>query len=56
MGKRAKKAPVQTSRKQTLAKRFKCPFCANGTYDMLLYLDVVVYICIDDDLFVWSLV
>eukprot|EP00585_Thalassiosira_rotula_P019789 CAMPEP_0196208576 /NCGR_PEP_ID=MMETSP0912-20130531/9125_1 /TAXON_ID=49265 /ORGANISM="Thalassiosira rotula, Strain GSO102" /LENGTH=152 /DNA_ID=CAMNT_0041483391 /DNA_START=117 /DNA_END=575 /DNA_ORIENTATION=+ len=29
MGKRAKKAPVQTGRKQTLAKRFKCPFCAN---------------------------
>ena len=31
MGKRAKKAPVQTKRKPTLAKRFKCPFCANGT-------------------------
>ncbi|KAL3816313.1 hypothetical protein ACHAXA_011074 [Cyclostephanos tholiformis] len=29
MGKRAKKAPVQTKRKPTLAKRFKCPFCAN---------------------------
>mmetsp|Transcript_29359 Transcript_29359/g.62341 ORF Transcript_29359/g.62341 Transcript_29359/m.62341 type:complete len:154 (-) Transcript_29359:162-623(-) len=29
MGKRAKKAPVQTKRRQTLAKRFKCPFCAN---------------------------
>lgn len=31
MGKRAKKAPVQTKKRQTLAKQFKCPFCANGT-------------------------
>jgi len=29
MGRRAKKAPVQTKKRQTLAKRFKCPFCAN---------------------------
>mmetsp|Transcript_18115 Transcript_18115/g.28422 ORF Transcript_18115/g.28422 Transcript_18115/m.28422 type:complete len:169 (-) Transcript_18115:62-568(-) len=29
MGKRAKKAPVQTKKRQTLAKQFKCPFCAN---------------------------
>mmetsp|Transcript_33141 Transcript_33141/g.50683 ORF Transcript_33141/g.50683 Transcript_33141/m.50683 type:complete len:167 (+) Transcript_33141:149-649(+) len=29
MGRRAKKAPVQTKKKITLAKRFKCPFCAN---------------------------
>lgn len=29
MGKRAKKAPVQTTRREGLAKRFKCPFCAN---------------------------
>ncbi|KAL3769713.1 hypothetical protein ACHAWU_005761 [Discostella pseudostelligera] len=29
MGKRAKKAPVVTKRRPTLAKRFKCPFCAN---------------------------
>mmetsp|Transcript_6577 Transcript_6577/g.11671 ORF Transcript_6577/g.11671 Transcript_6577/m.11671 type:complete len:162 (+) Transcript_6577:211-696(+) len=29
MGKRAKKAPVQTKKRATLAKRFKCPFCAN---------------------------
>eukprot|EP00569_Conticribra_weissflogii_P016739 CAMPEP_0171390644 /NCGR_PEP_ID=MMETSP0880-20121228/726_1 /TAXON_ID=67004 /ORGANISM="Thalassiosira weissflogii, Strain CCMP1336" /LENGTH=132 /DNA_ID=CAMNT_0011903123 /DNA_START=76 /DNA_END=470 /DNA_ORIENTATION=- len=29
MGKRAKKAPVQTKKKQVLAKRFKCPFCSN---------------------------
>ena len=32
MGKRAKKAPVVTKKRQTLAKRFKCPFCANGAY------------------------
>jgi hypothetical protein len=30
MGKRAKKAPVVTKKRHTLAKRFKCPFCANG--------------------------
>mmetsp|Transcript_17035 Transcript_17035/g.46819 ORF Transcript_17035/g.46819 Transcript_17035/m.46819 type:complete len:159 (+) Transcript_17035:157-633(+) len=29
MGRRAKKAPVQTKKRPTLAKRFKCPFCAN---------------------------
>mmetsp|Transcript_1700 Transcript_1700/g.4287 ORF Transcript_1700/g.4287 Transcript_1700/m.4287 type:complete len:158 (-) Transcript_1700:115-588(-) len=29
MGKRAKKAPVQTKGRVKLAKRFKCPFCAN---------------------------
>mmetsp|Transcript_27217 Transcript_27217/g.31124 ORF Transcript_27217/g.31124 Transcript_27217/m.31124 type:complete len:158 (+) Transcript_27217:204-677(+) len=29
MGRRAKKAPVQTKKRVTLAKRFKCPFCAN---------------------------
>uniref|UniRef100_A0A7S1Y6W7 Transcription elongation factor 1 homolog n=1 Tax=Grammatophora oceanica TaxID=210454 RepID=A0A7S1Y6W7_9STRA len=29
MGRRAKKAPVQTKKRATLAKRFKCPFCAN---------------------------
>mmetsp|Transcript_24285 Transcript_24285/g.34776 ORF Transcript_24285/g.34776 Transcript_24285/m.34776 type:complete len:170 (-) Transcript_24285:96-605(-) len=29
MGKRAKKAPVQTKKRQTLAKQFKCPFCTN---------------------------
>ncbi|KAL7431335.1 hypothetical protein ACHAXH_002338 [Discostella pseudostelligera] len=29
MGKRAKKAPVVTKKRHTLAKRFKCPFCAN---------------------------
>mmetsp|Transcript_8143 Transcript_8143/g.19240 ORF Transcript_8143/g.19240 Transcript_8143/m.19240 type:complete len:178 (+) Transcript_8143:68-601(+) len=27
MGRRAKKAPVQTKKRHTLAKRFKCPFC-----------------------------
>jgi len=27
MGRRAKKAPVQTKKRPTLAKRFKCPFC-----------------------------
>mmetsp|Transcript_6850 Transcript_6850/g.14957 ORF Transcript_6850/g.14957 Transcript_6850/m.14957 type:complete len:174 (+) Transcript_6850:81-602(+) len=27
MGRRAKKAPVQTKKRATLAKRFKCPFC-----------------------------
>eukprot|EP00970_Alexandrium_tamarense_P002785 scaffold389_cov211-Alexandrium_tamarense.AAC.22 len=30
MAKKGKKAPVQTKKKVTLAKRFKCPFCANG--------------------------
>jgi hypothetical protein len=30
IGKRAKKAPVQTKKKPTLARQFKCPFCANG--------------------------
>lgn len=29
MGRRAKKAPVVTKKRVTLAKRFKCPFCAN---------------------------
>mmetsp|Transcript_17898 Transcript_17898/g.34033 ORF Transcript_17898/g.34033 Transcript_17898/m.34033 type:complete len:147 (+) Transcript_17898:170-610(+) len=29
MGRRAKKAPVQTKRRPKLARRFKCPFCAN---------------------------
>mmetsp|Transcript_16664 Transcript_16664/g.16094 ORF Transcript_16664/g.16094 Transcript_16664/m.16094 type:complete len:163 (-) Transcript_16664:593-1081(-) len=29
MGRRAKKAPVQTKKRQSLARRFKCPFCAN---------------------------
>mmetsp|Transcript_21003 Transcript_21003/g.34716 ORF Transcript_21003/g.34716 Transcript_21003/m.34716 type:complete len:145 (+) Transcript_21003:127-561(+) len=29
MGRRAKKAPVQTKKRTTLAKQFKCPFCAN---------------------------
>mmetsp|Transcript_8786 Transcript_8786/g.14779 ORF Transcript_8786/g.14779 Transcript_8786/m.14779 type:complete len:162 (-) Transcript_8786:356-841(-) len=29
MGRRAKKAPVQTKKRAKLAKRFKCPFCAN---------------------------
>lgn len=29
MGRRAKKAPVQTKKRVVLAKRFKCPFCAN---------------------------
>mmetsp|Transcript_6424 Transcript_6424/g.9271 ORF Transcript_6424/g.9271 Transcript_6424/m.9271 type:complete len:157 (-) Transcript_6424:121-591(-) len=29
MGRRAKKAPVQTKKRATLAKQFKCPFCAN---------------------------
>mmetsp|Transcript_13670 Transcript_13670/g.29616 ORF Transcript_13670/g.29616 Transcript_13670/m.29616 type:complete len:155 (-) Transcript_13670:222-686(-) len=29
MAKKGKKAPVQTKKKVTLAKRFKCPFCAN---------------------------
>mmetsp|Transcript_684 Transcript_684/g.1656 ORF Transcript_684/g.1656 Transcript_684/m.1656 type:complete len:169 (-) Transcript_684:126-632(-) len=29
MGRRAKKAPVQTKKRPTLAKRFKCPFCSN---------------------------
>mmetsp|Transcript_420 Transcript_420/g.491 ORF Transcript_420/g.491 Transcript_420/m.491 type:complete len:148 (+) Transcript_420:96-539(+) len=29
MGRRAKKAPVQTKKRATLAKTFKCPFCAN---------------------------
>ena len=29
MGRRAKKAPVQTKKRATLAKKFKCPFCAN---------------------------
>mmetsp|Transcript_26627 Transcript_26627/g.37506 ORF Transcript_26627/g.37506 Transcript_26627/m.37506 type:complete len:184 (+) Transcript_26627:254-805(+) len=29
MGRRAKKAPVKTKKRPTLAKRFKCPFCAN---------------------------
>lgn len=29
MGRRAKKAPVQTKKRPKLAKRFKCPFCAN---------------------------
>mmetsp|Transcript_10173 Transcript_10173/g.27899 ORF Transcript_10173/g.27899 Transcript_10173/m.27899 type:complete len:171 (-) Transcript_10173:673-1185(-) len=29
MGRRAKKAPVQTKKRATLAKRFKCPFCSN---------------------------
>mmetsp|Transcript_8237 Transcript_8237/g.10786 ORF Transcript_8237/g.10786 Transcript_8237/m.10786 type:complete len:147 (+) Transcript_8237:84-524(+) len=29
MGRRAKKAPVQTKKKVKLSKRFKCPFCAN---------------------------
>mmetsp|Transcript_132141 Transcript_132141/g.196866 ORF Transcript_132141/g.196866 Transcript_132141/m.196866 type:complete len:168 (-) Transcript_132141:32-535(-) len=29
MGRRAKKAPIQTKKRQVLAKRFKCPFCAN---------------------------
>ena len=29
MGRRAKKAPVQTKKRPTLAKKFKCPFCAN---------------------------
>eukprot|EP00934_Nitzschia_sp_Nitz4_P002417 Nitzschia sp. Nitz4//scaffold37_size175936//56302//56865//NITZ4_002038-RA/size175936-processed-gene-0.182-mRNA-1//1//CDS//3329549764//2412//frame0 len=29
MGRRAKKAPVQTKKRPTLSKRFKCPFCAN---------------------------
>jgi len=29
MGRRAKKAPVQTKKRVKLAKRFKCPFCAN---------------------------
>lgn len=29
MGRRAKKAPVATKKRPTLAKRFKCPFCAN---------------------------
>jgi len=29
MGRRAKKAPVQTKKRQVLQKRFKCPFCAN---------------------------
>mmetsp|Transcript_6572 Transcript_6572/g.13731 ORF Transcript_6572/g.13731 Transcript_6572/m.13731 type:complete len:143 (-) Transcript_6572:309-737(-) len=29
MGRRAKKAPVQTKKKIKLSKRFKCPFCAN---------------------------
>lgn len=32
MGKRAKKQAAPTRKKQTLAKRFKCPFCANGAY------------------------
>jgi len=29
MGRRAKKAPVVTKKRVALAKRFKCPFCAN---------------------------
>lgn len=29
MGRRAKKAPVATKKRPTLAKCFKCPFCAN---------------------------
>lgn len=29
MGRRAKKAPVQTKKRVVLSKRFKCPFCAN---------------------------
>jgi transcription elongation factor Elf1 len=29
MGRRAKKAPVQTKKRVKLSKRFKCPFCAN---------------------------
>mmetsp|Transcript_16392 Transcript_16392/g.22824 ORF Transcript_16392/g.22824 Transcript_16392/m.22824 type:complete len:173 (+) Transcript_16392:84-602(+) len=29
MGRRAKKAPVKTKKRAILAKRFKCPFCAN---------------------------
>ncbi|KAG7337421.1 transcription elongation factor Elf1 like protein [Nitzschia inconspicua] len=29
MGRRAKKAPVQTKKRPTLSNRFKCPFCAN---------------------------
>mmetsp|Transcript_4321 Transcript_4321/g.6593 ORF Transcript_4321/g.6593 Transcript_4321/m.6593 type:complete len:136 (+) Transcript_4321:64-471(+) len=29
MGRRAKKAPVQTKKRVKLATRFKCPFCAN---------------------------
>mmetsp|Transcript_14191 Transcript_14191/g.20967 ORF Transcript_14191/g.20967 Transcript_14191/m.20967 type:complete len:155 (+) Transcript_14191:152-616(+) len=29
MGRRAKKAPVQTKKRVTLSKEFKCPFCAN---------------------------
>ncbi|GKY91951.1 hypothetical protein MPSEU_000166700 [Mayamaea pseudoterrestris] len=29
MGRRAKKAPVVTKKRVKLAKRFKCPFCAN---------------------------
>lgn len=35
MGKRAKKAPVQTKKKQTLARQFKCPFCANGAFNQI---------------------
>lgn len=29
MGRRAKKAPVQTKKRTTLDRKFKCPFCAN---------------------------
>ena len=38
MGKRAKKAAPAARQKQVLAKRFKCPFCANGAY--LYYLQL----------------
>jgi len=46
MGKRAKKAQIQTKKRQTLAKQFKCPICTNGKSIDFIIPCGVLFVCL----------